>query len=157
MSYKLIKKIPAAHSDGIWALSWSSKTNKLLTGSVDETVKVWNADPAANFSLSHTNQGHQLGVVSLDVNKAGTLAVSTSLDSQMRIWDLNNQTLVKAIDSGPVEAWSCAFSPDGRHIATGSHSGKVHIYSVETCERVSELDTKGKFVMSLCYVSALKF
>lgn len=50
--------------------------------------------------------------------------------------------LLKVIDAGPVEAWTCAFSPDGRHVATASHSGKVNIYSVEAFEKISELDTK---------------
>lgn len=84
------------------------------------------------------------------------VAASTSLDSQIRLWDLNAQQLLKAIDSGPVEAWTCAFSPDGRLLATGTHAGKINIWNIETSERVNVLETKGKFVMSITYVSSEK-
>jgi WD40 repeat protein len=51
-----------------------------------------------------------------------------------------------------MEAWSVAFSPDGRQLATGTHAGKVNCWTVETGEKDRVLDTKGKFVMSCCFV-----
>ncbi|KAJ1544402.1 WD repeat-containing protein 61, partial [Cladochytrium tenue] len=80
-------------------------------------------------------------------------AVSNSLDSQIRIWDLaGGYNVVRVIDAGPVEAWSTTFSPDGRQIAAGTHAGKVNIWSVETGEQEKPLDTRGKFVLSIAYV-----
>lgn len=40
-----------------------------MTGSVDETVKVWSGE---TLQLAQTFEGHQLGVVSVDVNALGT-------------------------------------------------------------------------------------
>ena len=54
-----------------------------------------------------------------------------------------------------MEAWSVGFSPDGKHIATGSHSGKINVWTVESGEKDRVLDTKSKFVMSCVYVSSL--
>jgi WD repeat-containing protein 61 len=42
------------------------------------------------------------------------------MDSTIRIWDLEKGTVLQTIEAAPVEAWTIAFSPDGRHIATGS-------------------------------------
>jgi WD repeat-containing protein 61 len=83
------------------------------------------------------------------------VAASTSLDSQIKIWDISQFTLQKTIDAGPMEAWSVGFSPDGKHIATGSHSGKINVWTVESGEKDRVLDTKSKFVMSCVYVSSL--
>lgn len=53
----------------------------------------------------------------------------------------------------PVDAWSVAFSPDSKHIATGSHLGKVNIFGVESGKKEFSLDTRGKFILSIAYVS----
>lgn len=52
----------------------------------------------------------------------------------------------------PVDAWSVAFSPDSKHIATGSHLGKVNIFGVESGKKEFSLDTRGKFILSIAYV-----
>lgn len=56
-----------------------------------------------------------------------------------------------------VDAWSVAFSPDSKHIATGSHHGKVNIFGVESGKKEYSLDTRGKFILSIAYVSSHTF
>ena len=51
-----------------------------------------------------------------------------------------------------VDVWTLAFSPDSRFLATGSHNGKINLFSVEDGQKVTALDTRGKFSMSIAYV-----
>lgn len=51
-----------------------------------------------------------------------------------------------------VDAWTVAFSPDSKYIATGSHLGKVNIFGVESGKKEHSLDTRGKFILSIAYV-----
>lgn len=51
-----------------------------------------------------------------------------------------------------VDAWTVAFSPDSKYIATGSHLGKVNIFGVESGKKEYSLDTRGKFILSIAYV-----
>jgi len=136
-----------AHEDGIWSVSWSSK-NQLVTGSLDNTVRVWDAE---NGELKATLTGHNLAVNSVDTNVEGTLAVSTSLDSQIRIWDLEQLKQQKIIDVGAAEAWTAKFSPDSKHIVTGSSSGNLNQFSVESGEKVQTFEGRGKFAMCVAY------
>jgi len=53
------------------------------------------------LELRHRIEGHQLGVISVDVNKQGTVAASSSLNSQIRLWDVESGKLIKDIDAGP--------------------------------------------------------
>ena len=53
------------------------------------------------LELRHRIEGHQLGVISVDVNKQGTVAASSSLNSQIRLWDIETGKLIKDIDAGP--------------------------------------------------------
>lgn len=78
--------------------------------------------------------------------------VSTSVDSNMRIWDLENGQLVRSIVAAPAEAWKAKFSPDGEYVAAGSYNGDIHLYSIETGEKVKSLSTKNKFLMTIAYV-----
>lgn len=52
-----------------------------------------------------------------------------------------------------VDVWSLAFSADSRTLATGSHNGRINIFSVEEGKKQTALDTRGKFIMSVAYVS----
>ena len=40
-----------------------------------------------------------------------------------------------------------------QYIATGSHNGRINIFSLEEGRKSSILDTRGKFIMSVTYVS----
>lgn len=52
-----------------------------------------------------------------------------------------------------VQAWTAKFSPDSKHIATGTASGDINQYSVESGEKVQTFEGRGKFAMSVAYVS----
>lgn len=56
------------------------------------------------------------------------------------------------MEAGPVDAWSATFSKDNKFIATGSHSGNINMFNVETGEKDRVLETRGKFVMSVAFV-----
>lgn len=53
------------------------------------------------MELRHKLEGHQLGVVSVDINCHGTVAASSSLNSQIRLWDIETGKQIKQIDAGP--------------------------------------------------------
>lgn len=128
----------------------------------------------ATGELKFELEGHAMGVISVDVSQDGTRngiitsafhvrlltaiqyigLASSSVDSNIRIWDLEqNGKLTQSIIAAPVESWKIKFSSDGQHIATGSHNGDIHIYSVETGEKVKSLPTKNKFLMCVAYAS----
>jgi WD40 repeat protein len=39
-----------------------------------------------------------------------------------------------------VDAWTLAFSPDSRFLATGSHSGKINIFGVDSKIKIKILN-----------------
>lgn len=75
------------------------------------------------------------------------------MDSSLRLWDLASGEKVGSIEVGPVDIWTVAFSPDDKFIISGSHSGKIALYGVESAKQEQTLDTRGKFTLSIAYVS----
>lgn len=80
---------------------------------------------------------------------------STSLDCTLIIWDLPSGRKVHEVSAGPTDVWKVAFSPDGVQVVSGSHTGKLIVYGIEkgTTDRV--LDTRGKFALSVAWVSGI--
>ncbi len=172
-------KVDDAHEDAVWCCAWapskdgggssgSSSTSELVTGSVDETVKVWSIDRSGAAtsaaaegggeepSPSSTSveplrslPGHTLGAVSVAVDASGTFAASSSLDSFVRVWHLGDSVTKAVIETPPGETWQIAFPPSSPSDASGSSpqliaaaggaSNKVVIWSADTAEKVAEM------------------
>eukprot|EP00116_Pleurobrachia_bachei_P000835 sb/3461097/ len=152
--YQVCHKRENGHEDSIWSVAWArsekDNTENIITGGVDDLVKSWNwRDDFLEYKSEL--KGHQLGIVSVTINSAGTVAASSSLDSTIKLWDLDSSKQIKSIDAGPVDCWSVAFSPDGQYIGSGSHSGKINLFGIESGKLEQTLDTRGKFVMSIAY------
>ncbi|KAF6026621.1 WDR61 [Bugula neritina] len=152
--FSVIYKQEQAHEDSIWSCAWrknqNNGTDNIVTGSVDDTAKLWRWT-GDRMELRYNLEGHQLGIVSVDINYLGTMAASSSLDSHIKLWDLEAGKQIRTLDAGPVDCWTLSFSPDGKSLVSGSHTGKVNIFSVDSGKKESTLDTRGKFTMSVSY------
>lgn len=85
------------------------------------------------------------------------VCASSSLDSSMRIWDLEKGEKIANVDVGPVDLWTVAFSPDDKHVISGSYNGKITQYSTETAKPEQSFESSGKFTVSIAYVSTTSF
>ncbi|KAJ8938588.1 hypothetical protein NQ318_020850 [Aromia moschata] len=164
-AYSVLHKKENAHEESIWSCAWGryttekkKKTTKttvktksldsimsdepptdyIVTGGVDDLVKVWELQDD-RLVLKHNLEGHSL------------VCASSSLDSSMRIWDLEKGEKIANVDVGPVDLWTVAFSPDDKYIISGSHAGKITSYSVETAKAEQTFETRGKFTLSIAY------
>ncbi|KAK9797440.1 hypothetical protein WJX73_004949 [Symbiochloris irregularis] len=63
----------------------SSKATHLLSGAADGSITVWRVD---DWSVSKNMTGHSKAVTGLAVHNSGRIALSTSQDSHMRMWNL---------------------------------------------------------------------
>lgn len=122
----------SAHDEGVWACAWLPGHNQLITGSVDETVKLWSTTDD-KLECIHTYTGQALGVVSLDVDPTGSYAVSSSLDSTVRVFGTDEDKSVKhIIERQPTETWATAFgvvTPESTQIAVaGGSKGQAYTY-----------------------------
>ncbi|CAG8553430.1 3096_t:CDS:10, partial [Dentiscutata heterogama] len=121
-----------AHSSGIWSARWSPRSNVVITGSLDKTIKVWDAETGEYYRTLH---GHNLGIISLDIDPMGEMIVSVSLDNTIRRWSVNDGIHLETIQVKPGDAWSCQFSPslpEVRYFATSSQKGKVDLWDIST-------------------------
>ena len=157
-------KKAASHDDSIWAATWPTE-DKVITGSIDETVKVWKPATEKNsdqppLEVTSTMPGHFLGVVSLSSSTDGRLCAVSSLDGRVKVWNVEDKpSVLKVIDPGPVEAWTVAFNPMASLLASGSQSGHVNVFAVadktesggDNNKPEHTIDLKGKFILCVAY------
>lgn len=97
------------------------------------------------YDMSRTRQdcnilnGHTARITSIAITPDGKKAISGSLDSTVRIWDLKTCTQLLNHTDGSQQI-SVAVTPDGKHAISASGSGKLHIFDMENnrIERIFE-------------------
>ncbi|CAI5526229.1 unnamed protein product [Closterium sp. Naga37s-1] len=138
-----IKQLADAHDDGIWAAAWAPPTDArpqavLLTGSVDESVRVWAGD---DLTAARTNSGHTLGVVAIAACPTTSRAASSSLDCFVRVFDVDSNATIATLEAPPAETWHLAFHPQGSFLAVaGGSSQAVKLWSTATWQEATTLD-----------------
>lgn len=114
------------HTGSVHQAAWSGDERRLATASDDGTVRIWDAATGAP-----TGQPLPLGdrVWSVSCSpQDNRLALSTN-DGVFRVLDAAGNTRFEHRGE-VIEA--CAWSPDGRRIATGGHDGTVRVWSADT-------------------------
>ena len=113
------------HTKPIFALAFSPDAKSLVSGSWDNTVKVWDV---AKAELLHTltTDDQPLNAVALSPDgKTVALGIVTRKDKkitghEVRLFDVETGKLERTLKvTGTVGVMTLAFSPDGRTLAAG--------------------------------------
>lgn len=83
------------HRDILWRVVVSDSVDKIVSGSVDRTVRMWNAKTGE--SLGQPLVGHMGTVWCVAMSENGNKIVSGSVDQTMRVWDVRRQILVAPV------------------------------------------------------------
>jgi hypothetical protein len=110
-------------------VAFSPDGTRIVTGSADQTVKVWDARTGTpQLEL----KGHTSWVYSVAFSPDGTRIVTGSEDRTARVWDARTGTPLLDLKGHTGLVWSVAFSPDGSRIVTGSADQTVKVWDART-------------------------
>jgi WD repeat-containing protein 61 len=168
-SQKVSAKLEAAHNVGIWSLAFCGES-RLLTGDLDGTLKYW----SPNLGLIGGTRAQRHGITSVVASSSTATATAAACfqDSTIRFYHLHDNGIEEAKvydeekqaevadvlvcgECGNMEAWSISLANDGLTLATGSNSGVVGLYSIESegggkREKIATLesDQSSKLILS---------
>ncbi|MEW6498129.1 MAG: hypothetical protein AB1589_37355, partial [Cyanobacteriota bacterium] len=118
------------HSDRVRAVAVTADGQRAISGSFDNTVKVWNLETGEEF-LSFN--GHSDSVRAVAVTADGKWAISGSFDNTVKVWNLETGEVIASF-TGDGSIYCCAVAPDGVTIVAGEASGRVHFLRLEGME-----------------------
>ena len=123
-------KNAGTHNDVIYALIFSNKGEVLISGSADNTIKVWDS---ITGNLKFTLNGHTGIVDNLAISPCDRWLISSSTDRTVRIWDittpLNKPYIINEFSH---QITAIATTPDGKYIIVADRSNCISIWSLKT-------------------------
>jgi WD40 repeat protein len=119
---------PLRHSHGITSITWEPDGKRLATCSMDETIKVWNANTGHE---DHTLRGHGASIASLAWGPERCLA-SMGMDGSLSVWNPLRDQESSVLPGQGTRTTAVAWSPDGRRLASGSDDGWIRIWDPTT-------------------------
>ena len=75
------------HSGGVFSVSFSPDGKRIVSGSGDQTLKVWDAQTGQE---TLTLKGHSGSVRSVSFSPDGKRIVSGSKDNTLKVWDISS-------------------------------------------------------------------
>jgi WD40 repeat protein len=105
------------------------------------TARLWDA---ATGNEVATLAGHHRDVTTVEFSRDGS-RILTSGDRTARVWDAQTGSAAAVLEHpGPGYVVSAAFSPDARHIVTGSDDGTVRIWEVSWVTKVHGVELRNR-------------
>ncbi|MBW4464529.1 MAG: WD40 repeat domain-containing protein [Pegethrix bostrychoides GSE-TBD4-15B] len=140
----------SGHGGGIWSVALSLDGRLLVSGSQDQTLKLWDA---ASGNLLATLSGHQSWIRAVAISPDCQTLCSGSAEGLLKIWRLDRgqyrcqQTY--AAHSGPV--LSIAVHQNGQQIATSSTDRSIKLWDLPTGACTEIPQAHQRWVKSLTY------
>jgi WD40 repeat protein len=124
----------SGHSDWIQAVAVTADGKRVISGSNDKTVKVWNLETGEE---QLTLSGHSSWVQAVAVTADGKRVISGSNDNTVKVWNLETgeEQLTLSGHSGYVLA--VAVTADGKRVISGSNDNTVKVWNLETGEEIA--------------------
>ena len=116
------------HAGDVQALAIDPKGKFIVSGSADETIKVWNL---RSGTLLRTIQ-ESAPVTALTIDPSGRYIISGNYaDGDVKIWSLSNGNLLRVIRQ-KATVYSLTMDPTGRFIIAGTGNGLILVWDFES-------------------------
>jgi WD40 repeat protein len=113
------------HEDGVFSVAFSPDGNRIVSGSGDKTIRLW--DTSGNL-IGQPFQGHEGWVLSVAFSPDGNRIVSGGYDNTIRLWDTSGNLIGQPFQGHESLVSSVAFSPDGNRIVSGSFDDTIRLW-----------------------------
>jgi WD40 repeat protein len=118
-----------AHTDTIWATSFSADGKWLLSASDDQTVGVWDVATGSPIACL---KGHGTKVLCVAMSPDGTRIATGGRDGIVNLWDTTHFENVAQLRGHTDYIFCLAWSPDGQQLFSTSGDSTVRMWDTRT-------------------------
>ena len=147
-NFDALLSVLSGHTRGVTSVSCSPDGTCIVSGSWDNTVRVWEVATGTEVVKL---EGHTGRVNSASWSPDGTRIVSGSYDNTVRVWEVATGTEMMKLKGHTDDVTSASWSPDGTRIISGSEDETVRVWEVATGADVVKLEGHTLRVISVSW------
>ena len=136
------------HSRSVEAVSFADQDRFAISGGFEGNAILWDIEGAESTNASGEpapRKGHSLWVRSADMSADGTVAVTSSDDNKVILWDAKACRPSRTLDGHGAPVTTVKLSTDASLAISGDDSGKIFVWDTKTGQPVREFETnKGR-------------
>jgi len=132
----------------IRTLSYSPNGRILASGSLDKTIKLWDAKTG---QLQQTLEGHEGEILALSYSPDGNVLASGSSDSTIKFWDAKSGQLKQTLKGHERAILTLSYNDDGHVLASGSSEGTIKLWDTASGQLKQTLKEHEGEVLMLSY------
>ena len=135
----------------ISAVAFSPDGGTVLTGSHDETARLWDVGTGNQIKVFQSHYSTDEMVMSVAFSPNGRYALIGSADGTAQVWDAGTGGEIRTIPEAPARysvVTAAAFSPDGRFVLTASWEKYARLWDAATGKEVRQLKSLADWVNS---------
>ncbi|MCS6885707.1 MAG: WD40 repeat domain-containing protein [Acidobacteriota bacterium] len=139
-------KLFKGHDAAISSLLFHPDGKHFLSGSYDDTVKLWDI---ANAAIVREFKGHTSWIRQVCLSPDGTQILTCSIDMTFRVWDFHSGK-EEYKHTGQSSVQSVAYDPATGNILVGYENGRVSLWNLESRK---EIIVYGEHMTGAIYVA----
>ncbi|MGD1862221.1 MAG: protein kinase [Leptolyngbyaceae cyanobacterium] len=121
-------RVLTGHQSWVTAVAFNPRSATLVSGSLDDTIKVWDLQTGAEAA---TLNGHPRGVNDLRISTKGQVLVSCGDDGTVKVWNLAASRLIHTLEGHARDVTSVAIGHRGWILASGSKDKTIKLWKLD--------------------------
>ena len=117
------------HRQGITCLAFHPVYKRLVSGSEDATIIIWECD---EFTQERSLRAHSNTINALTFDQSGKLLASCSNDMNIKIWNFESMTCIKTLSGHEHTVSGIEFTNDGNFIYSASRDHTIKFWDISS-------------------------
>jgi WD40 repeat protein len=136
------------HEGYVESVDYSSDIRFVVSGSLDNTVRIWDVDTGECVKIL---RGHTDNVFGVSFSPNNQYVVSGSGDKTVRIWDVESGDCIKTLKGHTGDVNDVSFSPNNQYVVSGSGDNTVRIWDLESGDCIKTLEGHTDYVRGVSF------
>ncbi|MCP4787296.1 MAG: protein kinase [Fuerstiella sp.] len=125
------------HWKEVRGVAFSPDGTRVVTGSGDAGIKLWDANTGQELN---TLWGHQGAIDEVVFSPDGTRIASAGSDRILRIWDARSGQTIATLEGHKDDVVGLAFSPNGEQLVSASRDATVKLWDTRSGREISTFE-----------------